>query len=419
MACVVVAAATVETACAQDGDPPETPADTQGEGQDQAPPANPIGVPDDSAVVEATAPRQRPYRVGGIVVPLFDYNSIDGAALGLGVVLYDRLRTLDDGYRNRVSAWTFWTTSGNYSSNYIEYEHLATNYLFARVAYRSWKDMIYVGSGGDDVSVRVPEERAKGNVVQGPTAMVTYNIKIPRTPLYVWVQGFLRYRHTAANAGSLLASRDPYGLGNNVYFDTSFGVFLQEVDRWPEPRKGVRFEASARFGGSAGERSFQPLAGVNTELMGWWPVAGKWLTIGSRAVFDKTWGNRPWWEQEWLGGVLRDELGDEQVLTGYQRSRTRGDGVLAEMIEVRPFLGRTRDPFFDIGFYLSGVAEIAWLFEGDDPGPPMPTVGVGATLLWQGAITLRPFIHWGWLSDVPGGPRTPSSTINIAVQGPL
>jgi hypothetical protein len=181
----------------------------------------------------------------------------------------------------------------------------------------------------------------------------------------------------------------------------------------------VQHEASLRFGGSAGQGRFEPLMGVHTETLGWWPLAGKWLVLGGRLTFDKTFGVRPWWEQENLGGILRHELGDEKALTGYARSRTRGDGVAAIAVELRPFLGRTRHPFFDVGFYLSVFAEEAWLFEGNDPGPHMPTVGVAALILWQGAIELRPYLHWGWVAEEPDGPRRPYPVINIAVASPL
>lgn len=366
----------------------------------------------------------KPYKIGGVVVPLFQFNSTDGAGLGLGVEVFDRKRGADVGYRHRVSAWTYWTTSGNYSSNYLQYEYRGEQLLVARLTYRFWRDMFYVGSGGDDVGMRWDDAVRRGNDLEGPSALVTGLFPIPATPIYVFTQAYGRFALSTPEVGSLLADRaqagDAYAaLGSSFYLDTSVGLAIQEVDQWPVPNKGVRFEGSARFGGTAGVGAFEPLAGVNVELIGWWPLVGKYLTIGGRGVFDKTWGRRPWYEQEWLGGQFRDENAYEQMLTGYARSRTRGDGVAAGLVELRTFMGRTRHPFLDVGFYLSAYAEAAWLFDGDDPGPFMPTVGVSPQVLWQGAVQLRPFVSIGWLADAPGLERTPEAVFGISILDPL
>lgn len=363
--------------------------------------------------------RPRPYRIGGLVIPLANYNSIDGVGLGLGLEVYDRKRELDYGYRNRLTAWTFWTTSGNYTSNYVQYERRGDQLFVVRLAYRVWKNMVYVGSGGRDVSVQLPDELAFGNLVYGPSLLATGIFPLPRNPVYLWSQVYGRYTLSEAAAGTLLEQESPYGLGEAFYFDTSVGLALQEVDRWPVPNKGIRAEASARFGGTVAVGGFQPLAGINVEAIGWWPLVGKRLVLGARVLVDKTWGQRPWWEQEWLGGQFRDENAYEQMLTGYARSRTRGDGVLANMLELRGWLGRTRHPFWDMEFYLDVYAESAFLFEGDDAGPHMPTVGASAQIVWQGVVQLRPFVSVGWLSDMPGGPRQPTPFFGISVLDPL
>ncbi|MCB9664094.1 MAG: hypothetical protein H6732_08260 [Alphaproteobacteria bacterium] len=367
----------------------------------------------------STARGERPYRIGGLVVPLANFNSIDGLGLGLGLEVYDRKRELDYGYRNRLTAWTFWTTSGNYTSNYLQYERRGEQLFVARLAYRVWRNMVYVGVGGEDVSVQLPPERSFGNVVYGPSLLASAIIPLPRNPVYVWAQAYGRYTLSEAAPGTLLEEESPFGLGEAFYFDTSVGLALQEVDRWPVPNKGIRSEVSGRFGGTVAAGDFTPIAGVNAEVIGWWPLVGQWLVLGGRVVFDKTWGQRPWWEQEWLGGQFRDEAAYEQMLTGYARSRTRGDGVLANLLELRGWLGRTRHPFWDMDFYVDVYAESAFLFEGDDLGPHMPTLGASVQLVWQGVVQLRPFVSLGWLSDTPGGPRHATPFFGVSVVDPL
>ncbi|MCA9572535.1 MAG: hypothetical protein KC656_32065, partial [Myxococcales bacterium] len=342
---------------------------------------------------ETNVRSDRPYKIGGLLIPLFDYNRTDGLGFGLGIEIYDRKRELDFGYRNRITAWTFWTTSGNYSSNYVQYERRGSGSMFvARVAYRVWKDMQYVGAGGDDVLVRNLPEREGGNTVYGPSLLTTALVPMKGTPLYVWAQGYARYTLSEARPGGILEERQPYGLGEAFYFDVSAGVAVQEVDRWPLPNKGVRAEASVRGGGSVSNgQAFEPLVGVNAEVIGWWPLVGDRLVIGARAVVDKTWGKRPFWEQEWLGGQLRDENAYEQMVTGYNRSRSRGDGLVANLVELRGRIGRTRHPFWDLEFYVSAFAESAFLFDEGELEAHLPSVGFGPELLWQGVVQLRPF----------------------------
>lgn len=387
------------------------------------PPAEAPAPPADADVTavepEPVLRPRRPYRIGGLVLPLFDYNSTDGAGLGLGVELYDRRREAEHGYRNRVSGWTYWTTLGTYTSNYVQYEHRGRIFLVARLVYREWRDMIYVGAGGADVALARPDTTTRGNRVVGPTALVSAIVPIPRSPVQVWMQLHARYTYAEAAPDGVLFERQPYGLGDVFQIDTAVGVSVQETDRWPMPNKGVRAEASARFGGTLGPQGLLPLAGVNVEAMGWWPLVGQHLVIGGRVLLDKTWGERPFWDQEFVGGQFRDEMGDEQMFTGYARSRTRGDGVLAGVLELRPKFAQIRHRVFDIGFYGSVYGEVGWLFRGNDPGPILPTVGVGPSLLWQGAVEFRPFVAWGWLSDVPGGPRTAQSVFGIAIASPL
>lgn len=370
---------------------------------------------------EAAERTKRPYKLGGVVIPLFDYNTTDGVGLGVGVEVYDRKRAASHGYRNRVSAWTFWTTLGTYSSNYVQFEHRGKFFLVSRLLYRAWTDMIYVGKGGADVLINRPDSFTRGNTVLGPAGMVTAILPIPNSPVQVWMQGALRYTYAAPDPGGLLDQRQPYGLGETFLFDTAVGMSLQETDRWPLPNKGLRFELSGRAGGTVGPEGFKPLAGVNLEAIGWWPLVGEHLVLGGRLLVDKTFGERPFWDQEYVGGQFRDEMAEEQMLSGYARSRTRGDGVVAAVVELRPKFGQIHHPVFDIGFYGSVYAELGYLFDGYDLGPPLPTVGVGPSLLWQGAVEFRPFVCWGWLAEDtnPTGPRTPQMIIGIATSSPL
>lgn len=421
----------LQLARAQEVDP-VPPVDPAADAPTDSAPAAPTD-PADDAPIDGTVPALAPamesaaaldherskYVWGGIGVPLVNYNTTDGLGFGAGFQIFDRTRGTEHGYRNMLTVDTFWTISGNYTSNFLQYERRGKHLFVLRAVYRRWADMLYVGNGGSDVSVRDDLADSAGNLVAGPSLLATGIFRVPRSPVQLWAQGYVRQTTVRAKPGGILDDRQAFGIDGGWYFDVSGGVAVQETDRWPMPERGVRFESSVRGGATWSSGRVAPLVGANVELMGWYPLVGEWLVLGGRSVFDKSWGERPFWEAEWLGGQLRDELAYEQMLTGYGRSRTRGDGVFANIVELRGKLGHVQHPVFDMGFYLSVFAESAFLFEGNKLGPHMPSVGVAPDILWQGAIELRPFLSWGWLSDTRGGERTPDLAVGISLLGPL
>ncbi|MCB9683283.1 MAG: hypothetical protein H6733_17590 [Alphaproteobacteria bacterium] len=339
--------------------------------------------------------------------------------MGLGGEIFDRVRGDDFGYRNKLRISTYWAVSGRFSSHMLQYDRRTRHEYFVRLLYRFWSDMIYVGSGGQAVATNQDPALSLGNRVAGPSLTVGGTFRLPDSPARIFAQLYGRFVQVDPAAGGILAIERPVGVNGGFYADASVGAALEEIDRWPLPNKGVRAEASVRGGFTATENRLLPIVGVNAELTAWFPLAGAWLVIGGRALFDKTWGERPFFEQEWLGGQARDELAYEQMLLGYGRTRTRGDGVIANAIELRAFTVRSRHPFWDVGLYFSAFAESAFVFDKGRAGPHLPTVGVGPVLLWQGAVTLRPWIGWGWLRDGTGEPRHPQSQVGLALSGPL
>lgn len=367
------------------------------------------------------------YRWGFVPLPLVNYNDIDGLGFGAGVEMFRRRTDQTSGYEDRLSASTFWTTTLNYGSTVLQYERRKNYILVARLVHRLWKNMYYVGKGGRNVAFNWPDEVDGGNFINAPSMLINVSAPIKGTPVYIWGQAYARYVISEAKVGGILDQIQPFGVDGGFYFDVSTGVFLQEVDRWPMPHHGMTFEAGVRGGGTTyrpeGSESlvFEPLVGVYAKAVGWVPVAGEKFVIGMRTMIDKTWGERPYWEMENLGGQLRNEVGYEITLSGYGRSRTRGDGVTATMVELRPRLWQTKDPGHNWAIYLSGFGEVGWLFSENDPGPIMPSVGFAPILLFQQALFLRPFVSLGWFyQDAPGvGPRKAQTNLGISLLMPL
>lgn len=349
--------------------------------------------------------------LGGIVLPLVNYNSTDGFGLGLGGELF----WIEGGsYRWKLTGSAFASVDLSYQSHFVQVEtRSGRRDVLATVAYRGWTSMRYAGAGGADVVVDHGEAEG-GNRVRTPYAVVS--VSQAAGPGAAYVQGSFRWAIVRPAEDGLLAERAPIGHEGGVYGDLAAGYLVEEVDRWPLPLDGFSLEGDVRAGAMVGAPA---LVGVHGEAIGWRAVLGDRLVLGGRLLAAKTVGGRPFFEQEYTGGRWRDEIGYVQALTGYGRTRTRGDGLVAGMVEARGRIVRARKGFFDLTFHWSVYAEEGWLFDRLDPGPHLPTVGAGLPLVWQQATVLRPFVAWGWRSEQPGGPRHPSPQFGLALQEPL
>ncbi|MGC6491908.1 MAG: hypothetical protein ACON5B_03635 [Myxococcota bacterium] len=382
-------------------------------------------------------------------LPYASYNSIDGLGVGLGAEVFERPAGTTSGFRYKATLSTFFTVTGNYSSTYLQLMRQDKHPWVARLVYRYWKNLIYVGAGGDDVVVRwasspvavddpqsAADDRANAdarrefnqayrNEIYTPSALFGVSRSIRNTPLLVWGQAYTRFATVEPHPGGMLHQEKPLGADcekwrcDSLYTDFSLGLFLSELDRFPLPNRGIRSELDTRVGFTVANGEVTPLVGLHAEVMGWVPLYGSWLVLGARSVFDKTWGQRPFYEQEQVGGQWRDEVGYEQPLTGYARTRSRGDGLWATLVEVRPKIFDTQVGRTKLEGHLSLFAEAAWLFEGNDPGPALPSLGLGPELLYQGAVQVRPFLSFGWMRDDPGDIRKPTPQFNLSLMGPL
>lgn len=377
---------------------------------------------DDVAAVEAVEldPVEERSRWFPLLLPAIGYNSTDGVGFGVGGEVYSRPPGQAYGYRWKLTGGS-WTTLGfDYLSHHVRFDWRDEQAWLGKVGYRSWNDLVYAGVGGEDAATLRPAGVESGNRVAGPYAFVGVAFPLDRLPLAPYVQGYFRSVGVTPAEGGLLDERDPYGAHGGVYGDVTVGVELDTTDRWPLPIAGTRAEIGVSAGWCDARRDdVEPLGGVHAEVQRWQPLAGERLVIGGRAVADHSVGRRPFFEQEVAGGRWRDELGYDQILSGYGRTRTRGDGVVAALVEVRPLLGRTDHAFWDLAAYLSLFAEQAWLFHGFDPGPPMPSVGVGPEVVWQRALQVRPFVAWGWRSEADGGGRRPVPQLGVSFLDPL
>ena len=357
----------------------------------------------------------------GVVLPLFGANSTDGPGFGVGGEVFARPRRETTGYRVKFSGALWATTRLSYTSDYVQFEFRDETHWIGQVGFRGWRDHVYAGAGGADILVLRPPSLAGvevGNRVWGPFGFLGASRPVG-DHWKLFAQAYYKTYFVRAHPDGLLGTRAPYGHGGATYVDLTIGLEYDSTDRWPMPWNGVRAEWSGRVGATfAHAESVGFLAGSNFELIGWKSL-GKHLTFGGRVVGDQTAGKRPFFEQEIAGGRRRDEVGSEQTFAGYGRTRTRGDGLLAAMVEVRPYFFKTKHKFLDFAFYGSLFAEVGWLNTRDELGPILPTVGVAPQVLFQGAIQMRPYVAWGWRAEDPTGERRPVPQYGISFLDPL
>lgn len=368
------------------------------------------------ALPEAPPPAQKKNKLGGYGLPTLGGNTTDGFGMGLGGELFSRPADKDFGYRWKLTL-SIWATTRGYTSFFSQFERRTdTSHDLVRFGVQSWRNLPYAGVGGEMVSVGHGPAAEIGNRIAGPYAMLAHSHLVgPR--LRAYAQAWLHPVWVKPNEGGLLDTLDPFAARGGAYGDLTVGLELDTTDRWPMPTAGVRAEADVRGGGTWSEADFEPLVGAHAELITWSEL-DRHLVVGTRVVAEKSFGERPPPEQFVTGGRYRDEIGFEQALAGYGRIRPRGDGLVAGMVEVRPY-------FFTVGrrwtldVHASVFAEMGWLFAKNDPGPPMPTIGGGPLLLWQKGSQLRPFVAYGWWSDELGGARRPVAQVGLSVTDPL
>jgi hypothetical protein len=320
----------------------------------------------------------------GYVLPLVGANSVDGFGLGLGGELFQRAHRGDHGYRLKLTASTYETVTLGYTSQYAQLEVRGDGTWIARAGYQTWSDLPYAGAGGEAVATLWADGQEGGNTIRAPYAMLAAARPLGSTSWRGYTQLYLHPAWVGPAPGGLLDQQDPFGVGGGLYGDLGVGLELDTTDRWPLPDAGTRAELAARIGATAADGALEPLVGGYAEVIQWVPVLSRdRLVVGLRGQAEKTIGARPVWEQGVAGGRWRDELGFEQALSGYGRLRTRGDGLVTAAVEVRPHLFTWTLPWFTLDFYGSMFAEVGWLYEGWDPGPPLPSVGIGPEILYS------------------------------------
>lgn len=375
-------------------------------------PADAAGAP---AIDEERSP---PY--GGIAVPAVTFNSTDGLTLGLAGEFFRRPPGGGDGFVWKLQTLGQISTSLQYQSYFLGLETRAGPWQWlVSTNFSRWSNLLYAGAGGGDILV-LDDGREGGNGQLGQYLSVSVRRPVAMDDrLSIFVQSWSRFLAVKPREGSLLEERAPLGFEGGAYSDLTVGLDYEDLDRWPLPYAGVRGEIDVRGGMYGGPEGGRTLVAAHADVAGYLPVVPERVSLAGR-VFAERASPKPFFEQSRTGGRRRDELGVDQGFTGYGRTRTRGDGSLAALVEARAKLIESTHPFWDVELHLSAYAEEGFVFaHGAGLGPHLPSLGGGPLILWQGGTILRPFVAWGWRAEAPGAARFPVAQFGISVQDPL
>ncbi len=223
----------------------------------------------------------------------------------------------------RITASGRFNFSGDYVQAVSDFTYIGKTSFYAKVRFRTQKDYPFAGVGGHGAVVFSGDEY--GNAVGQLMYVIGVAGSTPVEGLRWYVGQSTTLARVQAGEGGRMEFIGPFGSEGGVYLDVQGGVLYEAKDRSIRPSRGWQLEGAIRFAGSiigdnAEELSRRErssfIGGWFIEVIRWQPIYKDWLVLGIRGLFDHTLGARPFYDQNRLGGMLRDELGNGQHFTG-------------------------------------------------------------------------------------------------------
>lgn len=329
---------------------------------------------------------------GGLVVPIFSYDSNLLFGYGaFGQVVHSDT-TGEEPFLLSVSAQLMWTTGG-YRSHFLRLDWPAA---FGRLRFSTdlrrivWSVAPYYGLGTSSPLVDDPPDGYYTYAQSRWAARNTLRVGISG-PWEAFVTQYIAKETAEAAPGSLLALEAPDGLGGGRYAWVAVGAIYDTRTNEIDPDEGISADASIRIAA--------PIVGSDWTMMAANAAFRTWLPVGTRAVwashllFDARLGESPFFDMAYVGGQGRGILGGRWALRGLPEERYRADGVVLVQEELRidalEFDVRGHPWTWMVVPFVDAARFIAWT-PNEIPGPEIhPTGGVGTRLNVRDIIVVR------------------------------
>lgn len=364
-------------------------------------------------------PEARP--VGGYVLPLISYDS--NLLLGLGGAGLLRVRdaTGEQPFLVSVSAQYYWTTGG-YRNHYLLVDWPGVFgsrvRIYTELRFIRWSVAPYYGLGND---APIQADVAGWHVYDQKRESWRTDVRVALSgPLEAFGSYSIQREQVDAAPTSQLALDRPVGIDGGRYAWLQLGMALDTRDNEIDPNQGWFIDASARASHRAVGSQFDVL-GLHVKARHWQPLHPR-VIWAHNSLVDWRWGDEPFFNQPFLGGLGRASLGGRRILRGLGEERFRGDGVVVVQEELRVTVWTPQTKRLRFEFQVVPFVDVGRVFLAEQVDPLThwhPTVGAGLRMNANELVVLRADVGVGFEEFVGVQGRTPQVQVYILSDHPF
>lgn len=363
--------------------------------------------------------------VAAIAAPLVAYDS--NLLLGFGgfgqIVWSDP--TGEEPFRASVGAQIYVTTGG-FQDHFIRWD--VPRAFGSRFRWDAWVRMLtwsrapYFGIGAS--TPRLPDTDVDDTFYlwNSERYFLRTNLRRPigESPWDAYGTLIVAIQRVGTYPNSLLQQQKPEGLDGGLLSVVGLGGFrdtrTDEIDPFDGSAVDLQLRASGPWVGSDSQ-----WWGAHASWRGWWsPKDG--VVLAARAMLDGMFGDPPFYQQSYLGGLRRGSMGGRFFLRGLVEERLRADGVAGLQGELRwRFWRTTVFKTVDLGFQLVPFVDSAqaWTLDGETEPQPWVTAGTGLRINIKQLLILRADAGLAWERYTVAPEQRPQLQVYILAEHPF
>lgn len=300
-----------------------------------------LAVPGVAADEPPAGPPQPERRFDALAIPLVSYNTDEGFGLGLvgGAYLY---RRGIEPYAHAVAAEVFFTTGG-IQSHFLRYDgpdFLGSSLrLEGRLSYRAEKFAPFYGLGNASSPELAVELRTPAFSYRSRRAGGWIRVRFGRERSSPRPYAGYEFNYTIVHPypGSVLEQQAPRGLGGGPTGQLLAGLLWDSRDDERDPRSGGIADLALRIANTATASRYD-FGRLDFGLTRFVPLGPRFV-FATRLAFDWAFGDVPFFELPYLGGLYQTEgIGGTSSVRGLPRDRYVGELELLGNAELRATL---------------------------------------------------------------------------------